>query len=73
MKDLDLGNPSDLDTWEAQVRECRLSAILANEDGVDQIAMAHVRIALGLLSQAMAHINLASLAQARGIAESQGS
>lgn len=68
-RNLDLANPPDLDLWGAQIHECYVVSLLANDDGMDHIASSHIGIARALLVQAEHHISLASLAQARGIAE----
>lgn len=65
---LDYCEPSDLDAYAEQIRALRMQALLDSDGGRDPFADEHFLLALDLLEQAMRHVRLASLHQARGLA-----
>ena len=64
-----LSDPCDLDSYADRIRKLLLVGLKADVSPLDPVAEQHTLIALSLLSQAISHLELASLAQARGIAE----
>lgn len=64
--------PLDLDGYTVKISELRdLAAHVIETPWLDPVAEGHLRLAISLLGQALIHLDMAGLAQARALADSR--
>ena len=69
--DLDPSDPSSMEAYSELAMGLARAGATVDRSGMDPAAEQQLTIAVCLLRQSAAHLNLAALAQARGIAESR--
>lgn len=68
---LDFMNPEDLEALAEELSATLGVFLAAQSDGMDLFAEQYLALAMNHLNQTVAHLNLAALAQARGLADAR--